>query len=244
MLKIENVTVRTKGDNETNDITLLNNVCMEVGTGEVIVLNGKNGSGKSSLLSAIMGHPNYQISEGDIVVDGINLKINDTISSAQAGLYITMQSVPEIEGISLIQLLHKAITKQKYNRENKNENNKSRSQMSILDLNKEMNGYCEEFGIDKSFIQRDLNYKMSGGEKKQCELLHMLALRPKYVLLDEIDSGVDRDSIDKIYQVINYLKNNYNTGFIIVSHHTDVSKYTTVSTVYYIEDQKVKLVNK
>ena len=230
MLKIENVTVRTKGDNEANDITLLNDACMEVGEGEIIVLNGKNGSGKSSLLSAIMGHPNYNISEGDIMVDNIKLKINDTLSSAQAGLYITMQSAPEIEGVSLIQLLHKAVSKQK-----------DRPQMSILDLHKEMNRYCEEFGIDKSFIQRDLNYKMSGGEKKQSELLHLLTLRPKYVLLDEIDSGVDRDSINKIYQVINYLKNNYNTGFIIVSHHTDVAKYTTVSAVYNIENKEVKL---
>ena len=198
MLKIENVTVKTKGDTEASDITLLNDVCMDVGEGEAIVLNGKNGSGKSSLLSAIMGHPNYQISEGRLTVNNIKINLNNTLASAQAGIYITMQSVPEIEGVSLIQLLHKAINKQEYNNQNK-----SRTQMGILDLNKELNGYCEEFGIDKSFIQRDLNYKMSGGEKKQCELLHMLALRPKYVLLDEIDSGVDRESIDKIYNVVN-----------------------------------------
>ena len=239
MLKIENVTVKTKGDTEASDITLLNDVCMDVGEGEAIVLNGKNGSGKSSLLSAIMGHPNYQISEGSLTVNNIKINLNNTLASAQAGIYITMQSVPEIEGVSLIQLLHKAINKQEYNNQNK-----IRSQMGILDLNKELNGYCEEFGIDKSFIQRDLNYKMSGGEKKQCELLHMLALRPKYVLLDEIDSGVDRESIDKIYNVVNYMITNFLTGFIIVSHHTDVSKYTTVSAVYDIEDQKVKIVNK
>lgn len=239
MLKIENVTVKTKGDTEASDITLLNDVCMDVGEGEAIVLNGKNGSGKSSLLSAIMGHPNYQISEGSLTVNNIKINLNNTLASAQAGIYITMQSVPEIEGVSLIQLLHKAINKQEYNNQNK-----SRTQMGILDLNKELNGYCEEFGIDKSFIQRDLNYKMSGGEKKQCELLHMLALRPKYVLLDEIDSGVDRESIDKIYNVVNYMITNFLTGFIIVSHHTDVSKYTTVSAVYDIEDQKVKIVNK
>ena len=239
MLKIENVTVKTKGDTEASDITLLNDVCMDVGEGEAIVLNGKNGSGKSSLLSAIMGHPNYQISEGRLTVNNIKINLNNTLASAQAGIYITMQSVPEIEGVSLIQLLHKAINKQEYNNQNK-----SRTQMGILDLNKELNGYCEEFGIDKSFIQRDLNYKMSGGEKKQCELLHMLALRPKYVLLDEIDSGVDRESIDKIYNVVNYMITNFLTGFIIVSHHTDVSKYTTVSAVYDIEDQKVKIVNK
>ena len=149
-----------------------------------------------------------------------------------------MKSVPEIEGVSLIQLLHKAISKQKYN--NKNEGG-SRSQMSILDLNKELNKYCEEFGIDKSFIQRDLNYKMSGGEKKQSELLHMLVLRPKYILLDEIDSGVDRESIDKIYQVVNYLKDTHGTGFIIVSHHTDVSIYTNVSKAYVVENSKVTI---
>ncbi len=235
MLELQNITVKIK-DGET----VLTDVCMEVGAGEVVVLNGRNGSGKSSLLSAIMGHPNYEISNGDIIVDNVMIKNNDTLASAQAGLYITMQSVPEIEGVSLIQLLHKAITKQIYNSKNKdNDQSKSRSQMSILDLNKELNKYAEEFGIDKSFIQRDLNYKMSGGEKKQCELLHMLALRPKYILLDEIDSGVDRESIDKIYKVVNFMIENFYTGFIIVSHHTEVSEYTKVSTVYNIEEGKI-----
>ncbi len=222
MLKINNLNIKIK----SQDKNLIENFNLGMEAGKVYILNGKNGSGKSSLLSAVMGHPSYEVVSGDISAKGVNLKLNDVSASVSAGIYMTMQQVPEIEGVTLIQLLHKALSKK--NKDDKNEC----VGLGILDLNKKMLEYADRFNIDKSFITRDLNYKMSGGEKKQSELLHLLALKPKYILIDEIDSGVDRESIGKIYQVIKFLQEEYNSSFLIVSHHTQVSDYVNVDAEY------------
>lgn len=218
MLKIKNLSFKIKN----KDTVLLNKVNLEIEDGKAYTLAGKNGSGKSSLLSAIMGHPSYEIVEGEIEIDGKSIEINNVESSVRAGLYMAMQLVPEIEGVTMVQLLHKAVNK----KESKN----------IIELNKELNMYCEQFNIDKAYIGRDLNYKMSGGEKKQSELLHILALKPKYILIDEIDSGVDKESIDKIFKVLNYMIENNNSSLLIISHHTDVGQYIDIEKGYIIEN--------
>lgn len=229
MLKLINLNIKIKSQEKN----LIENFNLEMESGKIYTLNGKNGSGKSSLLSAIMGHPNYEIVGGSMEIisatdpsKGRKIELNSVSSSVSSGIYMTMQQVPEIEGVTLIQLLHKALSKK--STDSKNEC----IGLGILDLNKKLLEYAERFNIDKSFITRDLNYKMSGGEKKQAELLHLLALKPQYVLIDEIDSGVDRESIEKIYQVIKFLQEEYGSSFLIVSHHTQVSDYVNVEGEY------------
>ena len=277
MLEIKNLKIKIKGKNEDNvkPSFILENVNFIMETGKVYVLDGRNGSGKSSLLSAIMGHPNYEIVEGEIIIKNNNeeninsnerdvknyenksndesslIKNNSVEESAAAGIYMTMQMVPEIEGVTLIQLLHKAINKKQNNLikvDNKKDENLSKyesstgqkkNEINILELNKKLIKYCEDFDIDKSFISRDLNYKMSGGEKKQAELLHLLTLKPKYILIDEIDSGVDRESIEKIYKVLKYLQEENNSSLLIVSHHTNVSDYLEVERTYTLENKTI-----
>ena len=231
MLKLINLNIKIKGQEKN----LIENFNLEMESGKIYTLNGKNGSGKSSLLSAIMGHPNYEIVGGSMEIisatdpsKGRKIELNSVSSSVSSGIYMTMQQVPEIEGVTLIQLLHKALSKK--STDSKNEC----IGLGILDLNKKLLEYAERFNIDKSFITRDLNYKMSGGEKKQAELLHLLALKPQYVLIDEIDSGVDRESIEKIYQVIKFLQEEYGSSFLIVSHHTEVSSFVDVTKMYNI----------
>ena len=229
MLKLINLNIKIKGQEKN----LIENFNLEMESGKIYTLNGKNGSGKSSLLSAIMGHPNYEIVGGSMEIvsstdlsKGRKIELNSVSSSVSSGIYMTMQQVPEIEGVTLIQLLHKALSKK--STDDKNEC----IGLGILDLNKKLLEYAERFNIDKSFITRDLNYKMSGGEKKQAELLHLLALKPQYVLIDEIDSGVDRESIEKIYQVIKFLQEEHGSSFLIVSHHTQVRDYVDVQGEY------------
>ncbi len=276
MLEIKNLKIKIRRqagdgiiDNNTDTI-ILNNINLSMEPGKVYVLNGRNGSGKSSLLSAIMGHPNYEIVEGEIFISDNNtlsntenedsnknktniLKNNSVESSAAAGIYMTMQMVPEIEGVTLIQLLHKAINKRLILQSNNldeekikdtknnigNDKIKKKNEINILELNKKLIKYCEDFDTDKSFISRDLNYKMSGGEKKQAELLHLLTLKPKYILIDEIDSGVDRESIEKIYKVLKYLQEENNSSLLIVSHHTNVSDYLEVERTYTLENKTI-----
>ncbi len=243
MLEIKNLKVKIKGKSEdkVESSFILENINLSMEAGKVYVLDGRNGSGKSSLLSAIMGHPNYEIVEGEIIVtnndESFSIKNNNVESSAAAGIYMTMQNVPEIEGVTLIQLLHKAVNKKQKRSNSSLEEQKS--EMNILDLNKKLIKYCEDFDIDKSFISRDLNYKMSGGEKKQAELLHILALAPAYILVDEIDSGVDRESIEKIYKVLKYIQKENNSSLLIVSHHTKVGDYLEVEKTYTLENKTI-----
>ena len=256
MLEIKNLKIKIK-----NGDIILENINLIMESGKAYVLSGRNGSGKSSLLSAIMGHPNYEVAEGEMCINDkksletkddhkeseivntketIKIDNNSVISSANAGIYMTMQIVPEIEGVTLIQLLHKAVNKKSkiiFNKDNEGQNNSN--EINILDLNKQLIKYCEDFSIDKSFISRDLNYKMSGGEKKQAELLHLLALKPKYILIDEIDSGVDRESIEKIYKVLKYLQEENDSSLLIVSHHTNVNEYLNVEKTYTLENKTV-----
>ena len=107
MLNIKNLSFKIKD----KDTALLNKVNLEIEDGKAYILAGKNGSGKSSLLSAIMGHPSYEIVEGEIEIDDRSIEINNVESSVRAGLYMAMQLVPEIEGVTMIQLLHKAVNK-------------------------------------------------------------------------------------------------------------------------------------
>lgn len=219
MLEIKNLKVVSA---ESHNV-LIESANLRMQEGRAYVLEGRNGSGKSSLMNAIMGHPGYEIIDGQISVDDREVKVNSVADSVKADIYMAMQHVPEIEGVSLIQLLHKSIGKRG-------------NGMNILELNKTLESYCEEFGIDKSFVQRDLNYKMSGGEKKQAELLHLLALAPQYILIDEIDSGVDKSSIDKIFKVLNYLLAR-GSSLLIVSHHTNIDEYLEVEAKYSIENK-------
>ncbi len=261
MLEIKNLKIKIKGKSEDEMLEsfILENINLNMETGKAYVLDGRNGSGKSSLLSAIMGHPNYEIVAGEISIkkesennsnnlkndtDKSNkdlIKNNSVEASAAAGIYMTMQIVPEIEGVTLIQLLHKSINKKQklIHKEDKNFEEQNKNEINILELNKKLIKYCEDFDIDKSFISRDLNYKMSGGEKKQAELLHLLILKPKYILIDEIDSGVDRESIEKIYKVLKYLQKENNSSLLIVSHHTNVNDYLEVKRTYTLENKTI-----
>lgn len=204
MLEIKNLTVTTNKDQEIK--TLVKDVTFAVQEKDMILLSGNNGSGKTSLLFGIFKHPDY-IREGEIFLGKKDVSDLEVYELAKNGLYLAMQMVPEIEGVKLVQFLYKSF-KSIYPNET----------LSILDFNKKLEKYCEEFAIDKTFLSRELNVGLSGGEKKKAELLHLLALKPKCVFLDEPDSGVDQESIQIIAKVIKYLNENHNTSFVIVSH--------------------------
>ncbi len=200
---------------------VIESASLEMAPGEILILKSANGSGKSTLLSAIMSHPSYHIISGSIMLNDMNITDYSTSQKAALGIYLAPQFVPAIEGVSLIQLLHKA----------------SNADISILDFNKYMIAYSDRFGINKDFLSRDLNLGMSGGEKKQSMLLSLLALKPLYILLDEPDSGLDADGISKLIEVIKYLNNNYNIAFLIITHSQELSSKLNISRSYKIENK-------
>src|SRR3989344_6881438 len=219
-LYIKNLRVEADGK------TVVDGVSLSLKDGGVNVLMGPNGSGKSSLLNAIMGHPKYKITGGKILLDDKDITGISTEKKAQTGIFLSLQHLPEISGITLTNFLHKAYRAQKG------------GEMTPLDFYKMMEARAKEFGIDAGFLKKHLNAGLSGGEKKQSEVLQLLALEPKFALLDEIDSGVDVDALKKVFAAITALKDR-GVGFLLVSHHPNLLQHIKPDQVSVIKNGKI-----
>lgn len=241
-LKIENLQIKLK----ENGQEIISEANLEISAGEIILISGPNGSGKSSFLSAIFKHPQYVINSGEIILENKNAKDENestdltelkTFEIAKQGLYLSLQQVPEIGGVNLLQFLYRAYK----NLNPKNLDKNSDIDLSILDFNKKLLEFSDKYKINSDFLQRDLNVGMSGGEKKQAEMLHLLALKPKFIFMDEPDSGVDKEAIQKVFAVIQDLQKNFQIGFCLVSHSQNLDKHLKVDKVYEMHDKILKL---
>ncbi len=207
--------------------TILDGVSFALKSGELHVLMGANGSGKSSLLNAIMGHPTYHVTAGAVVLDGTDITELATEKKARAGIFLSLQHLPEIAGVTLTNFLyraHKSITPE--------------SNLSPLDFYKMMEIRANEYGIDPTFLKKHLNTGLSGGEKKQSEVLQLLALEPKFALLDEIDSGVDVDALKRLFAVIDALRKK-GVGFLLVTHYSKLLEHITPDRVHVMNGGKI-----
>ncbi len=238
MLEIKNLKIsinkEKNNENKSSDF-VMENILVEDASlflkeGEIIKLEGANGSGKTTLLNSIFKNENYNIVAGDIVFNNKSILKLETFEMARLGMYLGLQFIPEIQGLSTIKFLYKAY-------ENINKTSE-KILLNIVDFKKELEVKCDMFGLDKSFLSKDLNVGYSGGEKKQATLIYILALMPKYLFLDEPDSGVDKESVEKIYKIINYLKNN-GSGVLITSHNTEIDKHINFDRTYKLEDKKI-----
>ncbi len=220
-LCINNLTVRT------GEKTVVDGASLVLKSGEIHILMGPNGSGKSSLLNGIMGHPKYTIADGSVLLDGEDITTLATEKKARAGIFLSLQHLPEIAGVTLTNFLfraHKSI--------------KPESPVAPLDFYKLMEARAKEFGIDPTFLRKHLNTGLSGGEKKQSEVLQLLALEPKFALLDEIDSGVDIDALKRVFAVIESLRAK-GVGFLLVTHYSKILEHLTPDIVSVIKDGKI-----
>lgn len=202
----------------TDTQIVVEGVSLTLQSGEVHVLMGPNGSGKSSLLNAVMGHPKYRITAGSVLLDGNDITMLVTEKKAHAGIFLSLQHLPEISGVTLTNFLfraHKSI---------------KGGDINPLEFFKLMEARAKEFGIDPTLLRKDLNAGLSGGEKKQSEVLQLLALEPKFALLDEIDSGVDVDALKRVFAVIASLKAR-GMGFLLVTHNAQLLKHLTPDNV-------------
>jgi Fe-S cluster assembly ATP-binding protein len=220
--QVHNLCVEAEGK------TVVDGASFAVRSGEIHVLMGPNGSGKSSLLNAIMGHPKYKITRGNVLLDGEDITDLPTEKKAQAGIFLSLQHLPEIAGVTLTNFLHKAYRAQKG------------GEITPLDFYKMMDARAKEFGIDANFLKKHVNAGLSGGEKKQSEVLQLLALEPKFALLDEIDSGVDVDAQKRVFAVIEHLRAK-GVGFVLVSHHSNLLQHLTPDHVHVMKDGKLIL---
>lgn len=206
--------------------SIIDNVSLEVCEKEIHLILGPNGSGKSTLLNAIMGHPLYKVERGEIMLDTENITASSTEEKARKGIFLSMQHLPVVPGVTMLSFLHHA-----YRLIKKNE-------VSVLDFYKMIESKVKEFNLDEKLLKRFVNVGFSGGEKKQGELIQMLALTPRFALLDEIDSGVDIDSLTKVFAGIEKLRKE-GTGFIIVSHLGTILEKITPDRVSIMKDGKI-----
>lgn len=200
-------------------------------TGEVHVLSGVNGAGKSSLLQALIGNPNYTPTDGRIFLDGEEIQTWTPEKRAQHGLFAAFQSPCEIEGLTVANFLRtvlKFFPKHPLHK------------ASATDFYKELYALLEAVGLPKTFTARAVNVGFSGGEKKRFELLQLKLLRPKFALLDEIDSGLDAEARELVLQTVRELRPT--TGFIVVSHNEDFARRCEPTAVWRLENGQLKTV--
>ena len=170
---------------------------------KVYALIGPNGNGKSTLLSTIMGDPNYEVISGEIIFNNKDITNAEVNERAKQGIFLGMQYPAEIPGVKTLNLLHSSVMAV------------NNSKTSLLDIAVKAKVKAKALRINDELIHRDLNVGFSGGEKKKIEILQMEMLKPKFVMLDEIDSGLDVDAIKAIANQINESKNKDNTMVII-----------------------------
>lgn len=220
MLSLRDMSVRLP-----DDTSILQSIDMSIEHGQCHVIMGPNGSGKSSLLSSIMGLDPYVIASGELLLKGESIVKDTLYGRAAKGVFMSFQSPVSIPGVSNL-AFYKAIVQQKYLRENAGAFNTS-------DFMKNVKEACEIVGLPESFLRRDLNDDFSGGERKRNELLQMLLLEPDFVMLDEIDSGLDIDAMRNFTDIIKAQRAR-GTTFLIVTHYHKFMESLEVDHVHVL----------
>lgn len=200
---------------------------LKIKPGEIHALMGPNGSGKSTLANTLMGHPKYKITKGKITLDGLNITTLPPNEKAKAGLFLSLQYPPEIGGITVNNFLRNAwqtIHNQK---------------ITSLEFFRFLQKKMKILHLEDSFAQRQLNVGFSGGEKKKMEILQMLVLEPKYVILDETDSGLDVDALKTIGKAIAYLKKEKNIGVLVITHYARFLHHIVPDFVHVMNKGKI-----
>ncbi len=204
------------------DKEIISSLSLKVAPGQVHAIMGPNGAGKSSLAEALMGHPSITV-KGSILLDGEELSGLGADERARRGMFLAFQSPEEVEGVKVSSLVRKV------NEEKDGEPDLDK----MMENHNELVKNAESLGMDKSFVSRDMNVGFSGGEKKRLEMVQMMALKPKLIILDEVDSGLDVDGIKLISEAISKL-NDGTRGFIIITHYPRILKYIRPDHVHIL----------
>ncbi|EGQ3533844.1 Fe-S cluster assembly ATPase SufC [Staphylococcus pseudintermedius] len=204
-----------------DDKEILKGVNLTINTGENHAIMGPNGTGKSTLSSAIMGHPSYEVTQGEVLLDGVNVLELEVDERAKAGLFLAMQYPSEITGVTNADFMRSAINAQ---REEGNE-------INLMQFIKKLDKQMDFLDMDKDMAQRYLNEGFSGGEKKRNEILQLMMLQPKFAILDEIDSGLDIDALKVVSKGINEMRGE-EFGSLIITHYQRLLNYITPDHVH------------
>jgi len=219
-LKIKDLTVTV------NNKTILDDFNLEIKSGEIHAIMGPNGTGKSTLTKVIMGDPNYKIIKGEIYFNDKKLNDLEVNERANLGIFLGMQMPMEIEGVTNADFLRTALRTKDKN-------------FKLYSFIKELDTVVEKLKMNKDMIHRGINEGFSGGERKKNEILQMYLLKPSLVLLDEIDSGLDVDSLKIVGENVMQYHKEKNPGILLVTHYQRLLDYIKPDFVHIMVDGKI-----
>ncbi len=221
MLKINSLTVKVE------DQEILKNFDLEINDDSIHALLGANGVWKSTISKTILKAPDYKITKGEIYYN--NKKLNDltTTEISRLGIHLISQAPIAIEGVTNAEMLRTALGEI------------TNSYVDIFAFNKKMENICKSIDIPKSFIHRSINDGMSGGERKKNELLHLWMLEPKFVILDEIDSGLDVDALKIVGESLKEYYEKTKCSILIITHSIELLNILKPTKVHVLKDKKI-----
>lgn len=212
------------------DKEILKGVNLTLKTGEIHAIMGPNGTGKSTLSAAIMGNPNYEVTQGEILLDGQNILELEVDERVRLGLFLAMQYPSEIPGITNAEFMRAAI----------NARREEDDKISVREFLKKLDEKMDLLNMPEEMAERYLNEGFSGGEKKRNEILQLLMLEPSFAILDEIDSGLDIDALKVVAKGVNAMRGD-DFGALIITHYQRLLNYITPDVVHIMMDGRVVL---
>ncbi len=221
MLKIENLSTSIDGKD------ILKNFYLNINDGEVHALMGPNGTGKSTLSKVILNNKKYQKLSGKIMFDDVDITNMSTDEIARKGIFLCNQLPCEIDGVTTADFLRTALNE--------------KEEVSLYQYIKKIDSAVKDLKMDENMIHRSMNKGFSGGEKKKNEILQLKVLEPKFIILDELDSGLDVDSLKIVCENINsYLKEHENTSVLIITHYPKILQYIKPDYVHVMVNGNIK----
>ena len=224
-LQIKNLHV-SAGDKQ-----ILKGVDLHVRAGEFHALMGPNGSGKSTLANAIMGHPNLEVTEGQILFDGEDITEADPDERARAGLFMAFQYPVAIPGVTVAKYLRMVI--------NAHREGRGEQAISLKDFRKTVEEAMKLTAVPKEFSSRYLNDGFSGGEKKRMEILQLALTKPRLAVLDETDSGLDIDALNTVAHGVNSVAEGSDMGVLIITHYQRILHMVTPQFVHIMFEGRI-----
>ena len=207
---------------------ILKGVNLTLKTGEIHAIMGPNGTGKSTLSEAIMGNPAYEVTEGEVLLDGQNLLELPVDERARAGLFLAMQYPAEIPGVTNAEFIRGAI----------NARRSEDNPISIRKFLKKLDENMDFLDMSEEMADRYLNEGFSGGEKKRNEILQLMMIEPKFAILDEIDSGLDIDALKVVSKGVNKMRG-LEFGSLIITHYQRLLNYIIPDVVHVMMDGRI-----
>lgn len=212
---------------------ILNGIDLTIQSGEIHAIMGPNGSGKSTLCHIIMGHPKYEVTHGEVLLNGENILELDPNERANRGIFLGFQAPLEISGVTLGNFLRLA------KNANRKTSDSNLTPIGPVEFMKIMKEKLERLKMDKTFAGRSVNEGFSGGEKKRTEIVQMSILEPKIALLDEIDSGLDIDALRVVAQGIQDYFDKSHAGILLITHYERLLKYVEPHCIHVMAQGRI-----